>query len=187
MTASRSDIRAYGSFKDGLRAPIHRWFTYPAGYSHRLVNEMIRHYQLTDEHWIGDPFVGTGTTSIAAKEAGVNSLGVEAHPFVWWVARTKLYDGYDLEALYQDALETEAQARSLYEGGLSCEGVWPALVYKCFDSDVLARLYALRIIVLERDARSEHRDFLALSPDGDTSGCYLGGCGMAVHRAQQVR
>ena len=32
----------YGSFRDSLRAPIHRWFTYPAGYSHKFVESIIR-------------------------------------------------------------------------------------------------------------------------------------------------
>jgi len=32
----------YGTFKDSLRAPVHRWFKYPAGYSYRLVEEKIK-------------------------------------------------------------------------------------------------------------------------------------------------
>lgn len=36
----------YGSFKDSAKAPIHRWFMYPAGYSHRLVETKIEEYRL---------------------------------------------------------------------------------------------------------------------------------------------
>ena len=89
-------LKNYGSFRDSLRAPVHRWFTYPAGYSHKLVEKKIEEYGLGTQHWIMDPFVGTGTTSIAAKAEGVNSIGVEAHPFVYWVAKTKLHIDYDL-------------------------------------------------------------------------------------------
>ena len=57
----------YGSFRDSLRAPIHRWFTYPAGYSHKLVEAKINEYGLSEGSTIADPFLGTGTTSLVAK------------------------------------------------------------------------------------------------------------------------
>ncbi len=65
----------YGSFQDSLKAPIHRWFTYPAGYSYKLVQAKIEENGLTPQHWIADPFLGAGTTSLAAKLSGVNSIG----------------------------------------------------------------------------------------------------------------
>ena len=44
----------YGSFKDSLRAPIHRWFTYPAGYSYKFVESEIRNATWTSDigSWI---------------------------------------------------------------------------------------------------------------------------------------
>ena len=101
--ADAGGVSAYGSFQDSLRAPIHRWFTYPAGYSHKLVESKIAQYGLDGRRRIADPFVGTGTTSVAAKTAGVNSIGVEAHPFVCWVAQTKLRFEHDVEVLSCDA------------------------------------------------------------------------------------
>ena len=49
------------------------------------------------ENWIFDPFVGSGTTSIEAKRYNVNSIGIEAHPFVHWVAKTKT--NWDIDIL----------------------------------------------------------------------------------------
>ena len=94
--AARSE---YGSFRDSLRAPVHRWFTYPAGYSYRFVEAKISEYGLMPGSTVGDPFLGTGTTAVAAKMLGVNSVGVEAHSFVHWVAKTKLFLHHDLEEL----------------------------------------------------------------------------------------
>ena len=73
-------LSKYGSFQDSLRAPVHRWFTYPAGYSHKLVEKKIEEYGLGGQHWIMDPFVGTGTTSVAAARCGRNSIGSEIDP-----------------------------------------------------------------------------------------------------------
>ena len=156
-------VETYGSFRDSLRSPVHRWFAYPAGYSHRLVAAKIRQYGLASEHWVMDPFVGTGTTSLAAKEAGVNSIGVEAHPFVSWVAETKMNSCGNLGDLHSDIERVETVATAIFGAGVSCEGVWPALVYKCFDDVILQQLYALREAVQGLDTIAERRSFLSLA------------------------
>lgn len=152
----------YGSFRDSLRAPIHRWFTYPAGYSHKLVESMITAYGLSGDSTIADPFVGTGTTSVAAKMAGVNSIGVEAHAFVHWVAKTKMFFHYDLEKLANAIRRTVERATRL-SGEADCSALWPPLVYKCFTENDLAQLAALRQTVSDLDAESHVRDFLKLA------------------------
>lgn len=154
---------SYGSFQDSRRAPVHRWFTYPAGYSHRLVESKIREYGLDGQHWIADPFLGSGTTSVAAKTAGVNSVGVEAHPFVFWVAQTKLHFEHNLGQLAAAVRCVGQTAKTIYADGLEYGAEWPALVYKCFDADNLRRLYALRTAILEYDPAPERRDFLKLA------------------------
>lgn len=108
----------YGTFKDSLNAPIHRWFKYPAGYSYRLVEEKIRHYRLAARHLLLDPFIGCGTTCVEAKRHGVNSIGIEAHPFVRWVAQTKVnweIPIVDVVQTYQNVVHT-ARAMSRRKG-----------------------------------------------------------------------
>lgn len=65
--ANAANLTAYGSFQDSLRSPVHRWFTYPAGYSHKLVESKIGQYELDGRHWIADPFA---TTQIRRTEMG---------------------------------------------------------------------------------------------------------------------
>ena len=55
-----------GTFKDSLRAPIHRWFRYPAGYSNKFVEESFKKFGIQSTDWVYDPFSFTGTTLIAA-------------------------------------------------------------------------------------------------------------------------
>ena len=154
---------AYGSFRDSLRAPVHRWFTYPAGYSHKLVESKIRQYGLGPGDWIADPFLGTGTTSVAARELGVSSVGVEAHPFVFWIAETKLRLDCDAGALARDAERVLRSAWAIRESGVRCGDVWPALVYKCFDERTLKQLYALRTAIEAHDADARRLDFLKVA------------------------
>lgn len=151
----------YGSFQDSLKAPIHRWFTYPAGYSYKLVEAKIAQAGLAPDAWVADPFLGSGTTSLAAKLLGFNSVGIEAHPFVFWVAQTKLNFELDAFALEDDLRRVIETARLAAPVDLA--GLWPALIYKCFDADNLQKLYALRQAIGELDCPPAHTDFLKLA------------------------
>ena len=136
----------YGTFKDCLQAPIHRWFTYPAGYSYKLVAAKIDEHRIRPGNRIGDPFVGTGTTCLEAKLVGVDSIGVEAHPFVHAIALSKINFEYGLTELEQEAVRIRDSAIDLYKSPPSING-WPALIYKCFTEENLTRLVALRAAV----------------------------------------
>src|SRR5579885_730646 len=57
-----------GTFQDSLRAPVHRWFTYPAGFSFKAVEEALRLYRIVPGMTVYDPFTGTGTTNIVASQ-----------------------------------------------------------------------------------------------------------------------
>ncbi|MCK6622608.1 MAG: hypothetical protein HUU32_15515 [Calditrichaceae bacterium] len=159
--SAKSAKADYGTFKDSLRAPIHRWFKYPAGYSYRLVEEKIKQYGLGRDHWMLDPFVGSGTTSVEAKRWRINSVGIEAHPFVHWVASTKL--NWNI-----DAGETIAKFHEVVE--LAREGVkatdtgsLPELVHKCYSPGNLASLAAIRDAIQSHDMTGEIRHFLNLA------------------------
>jgi len=145
-----------------MRAPVHRWFTYPAGYSHKFVEAKISEYGLTDGSTIADPFLGTGTTSVTAKMLGINSVGIEAHSFVHWVAKTKMFLHYDIAKLVDAIHKVVAQGQAV-----SCEldwrDMWPPLVYKCFTDDNLCQLAGLRYAIDNFSGEPHVRDFLKLA------------------------
>lgn len=163
---SEERAREYGTFKDSLRAPIHRWFKYPAGYSYRLIETKIRQYELDEARWILDPFVGCGTTSVVAKAKGINSVGIEAHPFVFEVARTKVFWEYDLETLERSINEITNEVTAIIENG-GTETVdlsyLPKLVRKCYSPENLAKLVVIRDTISQRVSDEHIRRFLNLA------------------------
>ncbi len=137
-----------GTFQDSLRAPIHRWFAYPAGFSFRAVEEALRCYQIKPGMAVYDPFAGTGTTNIVARQQGIHSFGVEAHPFVCFVAQTKLFWEFDVPALHHEIdlliARIREATRSQDMTQIPVEVIFPELVCKCYSREKLARLYLCR-------------------------------------------
>lgn len=133
----------YGSFKDSLKAPIHRWFAYPAGYSHKLVESAFQRYAVSIGDLVADPFLGTGTTSVTAKFNGIDSVGFEPHPYVCSVARTKLATDLDTGTIWAEMCAVVDHAESESATQMD-DATYPELVYKCFTMPVLARLTAIK-------------------------------------------
>ena len=75
----------------GLRTtPVHRWFTFPHSFSFELVDRLIDEWSLTPGDRILDPFVGAGTTLLAARARSIRSVGVDLSPLAVFASRTKL-------------------------------------------------------------------------------------------------
>lgn len=141
--------REWGTFKDSLKAPIHRWFTYPAGFSYKAVEYSIKTYGITKGQTIYDPFMGSGTTNVVAKTLGINSYGVEAHPFIFEVAQAKLdwsINPVDIRNALKN-IEEEVRVRkpALYNSAHDIlDKEFPELILKCYSDSVLLELMIIR-------------------------------------------
>lgn len=163
-TAHPAFSERVGTFQESLRAPIHRWFKYPAGFSYKFVEVLIEDYRLDERHWILDPFVGCGTTAVVAKERGVNCVGIEAHPFVFQVARVKTFWEFDLNALHQriESLMTLLHKKLSREFPLDVSE-FPDLLHKCYSQRNLAKLKIIRDTIESFDCSEEERSFFRLA------------------------
>lgn len=77
-----------GVFDDNKQRPIHRWYPFVEGYSADLVHRELT--GLRAGAVILDPFGGSGTTALAAAEAGFSSVFCEVNPYLAWVADVKI-------------------------------------------------------------------------------------------------
>jgi hypothetical protein len=138
----------HGTFQDSLRAPVHRWFTYPAGFSFKAVEEAFRRHDIKPGKLVYDPFAGTGTTNLVSAQQGIDSFGVEAHPFVYFVARTKLFWDFDFPNLRKqiDSLIHQIKQAIAKQDidSIPVESLFPELVCKCYSRPKLAMLYLCR-------------------------------------------
>jgi len=143
----------FGTFKDSLRAPIHSWFTYPAGFSYKAVEEAFRLNGIVEGNLVYDPFAGTGTTNVVATQYGIDSIGVEAHPFVHFVAKTKLNWQFEIPSLLNEIDHLISRITYLVQTNdsnhLNLDEIFPELVLKCYSTEKLEHLYLCRLAIQE--------------------------------------
>src|SRR5207249_1648220 len=70
--------------------PIHCWYIFPHSFTCELVHELIDRWGLAATDEILDPFVGAGTTLLAAKEKGIPATGYDLSPLAVLITRVKV-------------------------------------------------------------------------------------------------
>ena len=140
--------------------PVHRWLLFPHSFAGELVCELIREWNLDGHDRILDPFVGSGTTPVAAKEVGIPCVGFDLSPLAVLATSTKLTD-FKGEAMRKRGREL----RALVEGetpGNSTHGYSP-LVRRALADGRLEALDAIAKCIMALKCSSVERDFFRLA------------------------
>lgn len=144
-------VKSWGTFKDSLRAPVHRWFTYPAGFSYKAVAHSFERFKIAKGMVVYDPFMGSGTTNVTAKSMAIDSIGTEAHPFVYEIAKAKMEWEVDKKEIKKFIHHLNAKFEAEYsdltrEASFSLSSHFPELLLKCYKKDTLSKLLILQKI-----------------------------------------
>jgi tRNA1(Val) A37 N6-methylase TrmN6 len=101
------------TFKSGQAEAVHRWYRLTPSYSPRLVRFLSKEFQITQDHFVLDPFSGRGTTAIECQKQGIHAIGIEINPLLqqaghrslqWNINELKLIESYitDISSLIKD-------------------------------------------------------------------------------------
>ena len=143
--------RTSGSFVGNMAAPVHRWFRYSAGFSGAWAADLIARESKHRRVRVLDPFAGSATTLIAAEQCGVESWGIDSHPFVARVAQAKLAYRSSASDYRSAAAGVLAQARRMEPDVTP----YAPLIRRCYAEEALRQLDCLRRAVESMDGNSE--------------------------------
>ena len=149
--AKNDKPRQSSTFADNMKLPVHKWYRYTAGFSAAWVREVI---ETENGQNVLDPFAGSGTVLIESEFVGVNSMGVEAHPYVFRIAKAKLNWRIDSQ-------EFKDSARKLLDAAAQKEITrtdFPDLIAKCYPAEVIKKLEALKEAWYESSDRDELKE-----------------------------
>lgn len=133
------------TFIDNMKLPVHRWFRFSAGFSGTWAEQVIKEAAEQRTTRVFDPFAGSGTTLIAAENAGVESYGIDTHPFVSRITSAKLArrsDPGDYIDFAWRVLRSALRRKPHIDH-------YPSLIRRCYDNHALAQLDVLRQAVEE--------------------------------------
>ena len=87
-------LDGFVSARNGHRAVVHGYVThglhqYKGKYYPQIVKALLNHAGTIPKGVVLDPFVGSGTTTLEAALAGVQSVGIDLNPLAAFVAHTK--------------------------------------------------------------------------------------------------
>jgi DNA modification methylase len=143
------------TFADNMKMPIHKWYRYTAGFSAAWVSELIRKEIKNGRNRIIDPFAGSGTVLIESEFAGVESYGVEAHPYIYRIARAKLNWNFPAEKFKESALLLLKKAKTKSVKQVE----YPKLILSCYPIETIQKLEALKRAWLELKQENEMKNF----------------------------
>lgn len=140
--------------------PIHRWFIFPHSFTGELVHALAEEWGLGAGDHILDPFVGAGTTVLAAKENGVPATGYDLSPLAVLATQVKIscYNPGHLKELWSTLRHTIDPA--CWNGA---EKVYPNLVRKALPGKLLGAFDAVDRSIANLDATCQERDFFRLA------------------------
>jgi DNA modification methylase len=134
-----------GTFIDNMKLPVHRWFRYSAGFSAEWVKSLLKEFNAKPTSIVLDPYAGSGTTLVAADSSRIPSVGIEAHPFVFRIARAK--------TLWSTSVESfEKKSQAIIKRAMKTKHAsnqYPKLISECFSPDALFSLGKLKESWLE--------------------------------------
>lgn len=159
------DITNWGTFKDSLKAPVHRWFAYPAGFSFKAVEYSLRKYSINKEMVVYDPFMGSGTTNLTAKSKGISSIGIEAHPFVYEISKAKMewsidYKDIDIFIKHLNKNFSIEYLKLKEQTNFSLSNYFPELVLKCYSEETLVKLLVIKNLFLKSKLKEKEKNFI---------------------------
>ncbi len=102
LTPTDEFNRKLVSYQANKQARLHNWLKYKEGFSAQLVETLLGKFGIGPGQKILEPFAGSATTLLVAKELGVDAIGIEILPVchLAWEAKSR-YRDYDLDELHR--------------------------------------------------------------------------------------
>ncbi|GIW90164.1 MAG: DNA modification methyltransferase [Pirellulaceae bacterium] len=140
--------------------PIHRWFVFPHSFTDDIVRALVEEWGLGKSDQILDPFVGAGTTVLAAMQLGISAIGFDLSPLAVLATQVKTAK-YDADALTSDWEKLRRRIKVCKGNGEA--KTYARLVQEALPGSKLATFHWAKATIEDLDAPSIRKAFFKLA------------------------
>ena len=140
--------------------PVHRWFLLPHSFTADLIYALVDEWGLDDSDRLLDPFVGSGTTVLAAKQRGIPCSGYDLSPLAVLASNTKICP------LHRGRVESAwLNLKATIDRGVSpgLRKKYPDLVQRALPDRRLHEFEYIALSIGEARCQPQERDFFRLA------------------------
>jgi len=146
--------------KPARAQPVHRWYLFPHSFTSDLVHALIGEWSLGRRDRLLDPFVGSGTTLLSAKELGIPSDGYDLSPLAVMASNTKAAT-YVRDSV--DAAWKKLRVAMSADKATSLCRSYPELVHRALPDGRLEKLDAVSACIDRTVDTDSERNFFRLA------------------------
>lgn len=140
--------------------PVHRWYIFPHSFSPEFVPALAREWKLGSSDHLLDPFLGSGTTTLAARGLGIPCSGYDLSPLARFVSQVKC--GQPSRDDVEFACDTIMAEKFLSETCRIRGGELDPLLKRAFGERCLTKLLGLAERIRKSEIEGSCRSFLML-------------------------
>ncbi|MBZ5950286.1 hypothetical protein [Leuconostoc gasicomitatum] len=119
--------------------PFQRWYSYREGYSYKLVEKLIKKYNITGP--LLDPFVGSGSSILAGRRMHLKTYGIDVNPLSIFISKVENTDYNDADI---DNIKAELFMFNQLKRDMKVRKTNFELASKYFNKDILQAMLQLR-------------------------------------------
>lgn len=95
--SERENLKHQSNIQRLSDTTFHDWYRMVCAYSDQIIVDLAEDWGITEDDLLLDPFVGTGTTAVAAKKLGIDAVGTDAMPPSVLASRVKTNWNVDVD------------------------------------------------------------------------------------------
>lgn len=160
MIETRDQWRTWVTPRLLRSAAVHRWYAFPHSFTGELVTALIDEWGLNETDVLADPFVGAGTTVLAAKAKGIPAIGFDLSPLAVFITNTKV-NSYRVERLDELWKALSLVVKSKRIPGTPSE--YPELVRLALPAGILGTFARIDAAIGELPTTHEYKRFFRLA------------------------
>lgn len=136
---------------------IYRWYHFNHAFSRDLIWYLIDKFNLNLESRILDPFCGSGTTLLAAKEKGISAMGIDILPLSVFISNAKLQN-YNPENVRLKINKLKKFLNNKHSFSISIPEI--SILHKVFNKRTLLNIFKVKAWILRTKNKKSKYFFL---------------------------